>query len=104
MRILITILGGCFLLAALYVTVMNWACAVISLRNQRRGIARHHSMIPVVSLLLALFALIMWPYWPGKWMLLIPALDIANLNLLFSPIYLLLYLGRKQRSDRNDPS
>ena len=40
----------------------------------------------------------MWPFWPGKWVILIPALDIANLNLLPSPLYLLIYLLRKRAS------
>jgi hypothetical protein len=96
MRIVVTVLGGFFLFAALYVAVMNWACAIISLRNQRKGIDKHHSMIPVVTLLLAFFAMVMFPYWPGKWTMLIPVLDIANLNLLFAPVYLIIYLLRKR--------
>jgi hypothetical protein len=98
MRLVITVLGALFLLATVYLVAMNWACAIISLQNKRKGIRRHHSMIPIVSAWLAMFALVMWPFWPGKWVLLLPALDIANLNLLASPIYLLMYLLRKRRS------
>ncbi len=98
MRLVITVLGAVFLLATVFLVAMNWAAAVVSLRNKRRGIDRHHSMVPGFSVGLAVFAMAMWPFWPGKWVLLIPALDIANLNLLLSPIYLLIYLLRKRGS------
>jgi hypothetical protein len=104
MRIVITVIGGLSLLAAIYITVMNWACVIASERNKRKGIDRHHSTVPVVTVLLACFALLMWPYWPGKWTMLIPALDIANLNLLFAPIYLIVHLIRKRGSDRKSQS
>ena len=102
MRVVITVLGALFLVATFYITVMNWGCAVTSLRNQRRGIDRHHSMVPIVSAWLALCALVMWPFWPGKWVLLLPALDIANLNLLFCPLYLLPRLFRKRNLRSKD--
>ena len=49
MRLVITVLGALFLLATVYLVAMNWACAITSLQNKRKGIHRHHSIIPLVS-------------------------------------------------------
>ena len=97
MRFVIIAMGGLFLIAALYVVTMNWGCVIASSRNKARGIDRHHSTVPVVSFLLAFLALFMWPYWPQKWVLLVPALDIANLSLLFWP-FVLIYQAIRKRS------
>ena len=99
---MITLLGALFLFATVYVVVMNWACAIASLRNQRKGVDRHHSMVPVVSVWLAVFAMLMWPYWPGTWVLLLPGLDIANLNLVFCPLYLIPRFLRTRHSQSRD--
>ena len=99
MRIVITVIGAFFLLAAIYVAAMNWVCAIVSLRNKRRGVDKHHSMVPMVTLLLAFLSMFTLANWPGKWALLIPALDIANLNLLFAPVYLTLWFVRKRSAD-----
>ena len=98
MHVLKTALGIFFLLAALYILVMNWGCVIVSLRNKRRGIDRHHSTVPVVSAFPAILAAAFLGRPFGIWALLIPILDIANLNLLFSPIYLIAYLWRKRNA------
>ena len=41
---------------ALYVTASNYAFAITSFRNKRRGIDRHISMVPLVSLALCSLA------------------------------------------------
>jgi hypothetical protein len=102
MHVLKTALGILCLLAALYILVMNWACVILSLRNKRRGIDRHHSTIPIVSAFPAILAAALLGRPFGIWALLIPILDIANLNLLFSPIYLILHLLRKRRQKSHD--
>ena len=104
MRILITVMGGLCLLAALYVAIANWGCAIITERNKRKGIDRYHSTVPVVSILLAFCAMFMWPYWPHAWVMLISILDFANLMLLLSPVWLLLHFIRKHRLDRKGPT
>ncbi|MEY4385569.1 MAG: hypothetical protein RLY20_852 [Verrucomicrobiota bacterium] len=102
---IVKFIAGLFcLLAALYVLTMNWACVIISLRNKRRGIDRHHSTVPLVSAIPAILAATLLPRPWGFWALLIPVLDIANLNLLFTPVYLLVYLVRhllRKRRDRD---
>src|SRR5690349_5392392 len=100
MHIVKTILGALFLLVALYLLVMNWGCVIVSLRNKRRGIDRHHSTVPIVSAFPAILAAALLGRPFRIWALLIPALDIANLNLLFAPVYLLIYLWRKRGAAR----
>jgi hypothetical protein len=92
-----TAFGILCLLAALYVLAMNWACVITSLRNKRKGIDRHHSTVPLVSAIPAVLAAATLPQPWGAWALLLPLLDIANLNLLFAPFYLLIPLIRNRR-------
>jgi hypothetical protein len=104
LRVLIarTIIAGIFLLAAIYVAVANWACVIISVRNQRRGVDRHHSTVPIITVLLAALALLAWPFQPKLWILLIPILDMAHLNLLLSPFWFVLHVCRKRRQAGKD--
>ncbi len=90
MTTLRTILTVLLLLAALYVAVFNWVAAIRSLANQRKGIDRHYSMVPIVSLPLALCAVFVAPDAPLWWTLLIPLFDLGNLNLLRLP-----FMGRQ---------
>lgn len=76
------------LLLAAFVVVMNWRCALVSLRNKRRGIDRHHSMVPLVSIVLAALAYLIYPRPDMMWLFAIPLLDIANWNLLWLPVVL----------------
>lgn len=92
------VIGAIFLLLATYIAVMNWVCAIISIRNKRKGIDRHHSTIPIITVLLTFCGMVMCPFLKG-WPMLIPVLDIANLNLLLSPVYLIFYLIRKRPTD-----
>lgn len=91
-------LGAVLLLFATYIVVMNWCCAIASLRNKRKGIDRHYSMVPIVSIPLAFCGMFMCPYFPGTWSMLIGAVDIANLNLLFVPFYLIAYVWRRRHA------
>ena len=83
------ILALIILLFAAYILVMNWACVIVSLRNKRRGIDRHHSTVPVVTLILAALADTIFPRADSRWMLTIPLLDIANWSLLWLPFGLI---------------
>ena len=55
------ILAIAILLFAAYVVVMNWGCVIVSRRNKRRRIDQHHSTIPIVSLILAALAYLLYP-------------------------------------------
>ena len=94
------------LFAAAFVVVMNWGCVIVSWRNKRRGIARHYSTVPLVSVVLTVVAWAIIP-WDGRhWLFAIPALDIANWMLLWLPVWLMLG-GPQQKSavtstDQND--
>ncbi len=47
------IMAGLVLFLAAYIAAMNWGCVVASLRNQKKGIDKHHSTVPLVTVLLA---------------------------------------------------
>ena len=96
------ILSLTILLFAAYIVVMNWCCVIISIRNQRRGIDRHHSTVPLLSLILTVFALLLFPH-PNKaaWMLAVPLLDIAHLGLLWSILWLPVLLIRDLKTKGN---
>lgn len=70
------------MLLAAYIVVMNWGCVVVSERNKRRGIDRHHSTVPLISLILAGLAFPLFPFTPRVWIAIIPAVDIGNWMLL----------------------
>jgi len=79
------ILSIIVLLAAGYVIVMNWISVVLSLRNKKRGINRHYSTVPFVTILLAYLAYILYPYQVKKWIGITPILDVGNWMLLWLP-------------------
>jgi hypothetical protein len=80
------IIAGVVLLFAAYIVAMNWGCVIVSLRNRKRGIDRHHSTVPIASLIFAGMGHMIWP-WPDKsWIIAIPLLDIANWSLLWLPV------------------
>jgi hypothetical protein len=103
------ILAVAVLLFAAYVVAMNWACVIVSLRNKRRGIDKHHSTVPLFSLFLVVVGLVLYPHprhsaaqrgiedWT-IWMLALPLLDIANWTLLLSPLLLIRQLTTKPKA------
>jgi hypothetical protein len=103
------ILSLAILLLAAYVVVMNWGCVIVSMRNRRRGIDRHHSTVPLFSFFLAVVALILYPHPNNKvlWMLAVPMLDIAHLNLvlfvLLLPVMLIRGLRKKRIAEAGKP-
>jgi hypothetical protein len=100
------ILAILLLLATVYVVACNWGCVIVSSRNERRGIDRHHSTVPLLSVILTVAAWLISP-WNGRhWLFAIPALDIANWMLLWLPVWLVLG-GQQQTAaitstDQND--
>ena len=94
------IIAIALLLLAAYIVVMNWGCVLVSLRNQRRGIARHHSTSPLISLLFTALAYFFYPPPDRLWLFFLPLLDIANWNLLWLPVVLLHEARTRKRSGR----
>jgi hypothetical protein len=66
------------MLMALYISVMNWGCVIASSLNKERGIDKHHSTVPLVSLILAGLAYPLYPYEPKGWVVILPLIDIGN--------------------------
>ena len=70
------------ILLAACIVVMNWSCVIASGINRRRGIDKHHSTGPLVSLILAAMAYPLFPFAPKWWIGIIPAVDIGNWMLI----------------------
>jgi len=70
------------LLLAAYIVVMNWGCVIASEINRRKGIDKHYSTGPLVSLILAGIAFPVFPLAPKWWIGIIPAVDIGNWMLI----------------------
>ncbi|MEZ5989389.1 MAG: hypothetical protein R3F30_09745 [Planctomycetota bacterium] len=78
MTLLRAALAIALVLLGLYFIAANWACVLVSLRNRRRGIPRHHPVMPLLSVFASIGALVLYPWSPATWILLIPAVDIGN--------------------------
>lgn len=81
-------------LSGAFIVTMNCVCVVVSLRNQRRGIDRHHSTVPFIGQLLlgvagSISALI--PSW------LLWSVALADVSLWFM-LYFLVRLPFRRRS------
>lgn len=70
------------MLCALFIVIMNWICVIASERNSRRGIDKHHSTMPMLSLIFAGLAYLLYPFTPKWWIGIIPAVDIGTWLLL----------------------
>lgn len=78
MNLIRIIIAALLLLFGAYVAIMNWGCVIISMMNKRRGIDRHHSTTPIISVVSAGFAYIVYPLHPKEWIGLVPLVDIGN--------------------------
>jgi len=96
-----TILAIFLLLLAAYIVVMNWICVVVSTRNQKRGIKRHISMIPLISGIATVGAYLIFPHPNGEWMFVIPLLDLSSWSLMLLPFYLLRASIRKATTEKD---
>ena len=92
-----TILAIALLLLAAYIVVMNWACVISNTKNRRRGIDRHSSMVPLMSILLTLGAMMVFPHPKAEWMLIVPFLDLSTWSLLWFPFALLFHSPKNER-------
>lgn len=82
MTVVRLVLAIALLLCATYVAVMNWGCALASIRNKRRGIDRHHSTVPLVSIILTILAAAIYPRAGALWMIVVPLFDIGTWQLV----------------------
>jgi hypothetical protein len=89
------ILASVLLIIAAYTAAMNWGCVIVSSRNKKRGIDRHHSTVPLVSFLIAVLAGAFYP-WAWRIVVAIPLLDIGNWVLFLAPFALIGMLLRRK--------
>src|SRR4030042_36270 len=71
------------LVFALCIVAMNWNSVIGNMRNKRKGVAHHHSTVPIVSFILAALSYIIYPRQDKGLALIVPLLDIANWRLLW---------------------
>jgi amino acid transporter len=90
-----TILAIVLLLLAAFIVVMNGICVIVSSRNQKRGIDRHSSMVPLISVIATIVSYLIFPYPKADWMFIIPFLDLSNWSLLWLPFHLLRESNKK---------
>ena len=84
-----TIIAGGILVLAAYIAMMNWGCVLVSLRNQKLGIDKHHSQVLIFHNILPVAAFFIYPYSPKWWIWIIPCLDFSNWTLIAFPFLLL---------------
>jgi hypothetical protein len=89
-----------FILFSAYLIVMNAGCVIASMRNKVKGINKHHSTAPLISLLTAGFAYLVYPLEPKNWIGLIPILDLGNWILILS-LPTAIARGAFKRTDKN---
>jgi hypothetical protein len=76
------IITALIVLFGAYITILNWGCVIGSLMNKRRGIDKHYSTVPIVSIIAAGLAYIIYPLEPKAWVWLIPLVNIGNWELV----------------------
>jgi hypothetical protein len=86
------------LLLAAYIVVMNWGCVIVNTRNRRRGIDRHSSMIPLMSVAIAACAYYIYPSADPVWVFIVPLLDLSNWSILWLPFFLILASMKKKQN------
>ena len=95
MELIRTILAVILLVLGGYIALMNWGCVICSLRNQSKGIDKHHSQVFIFHNILPIAAYFLYPHNPKWWIWLIPALDLSNLTLLAWPVLILTEKTKK---------
>ena len=94
--------GSSIVLAlAAFMVVFNWRCVVASYRFRRQGIDRHVSTVPAVAQVLVLVAAFISssspsPLVPGWVFCLVALSDVALLQVLYLPVFLLRRKFRAQ--------
>ena len=101
------IVALCMLTLGAAIVLINWGCVFVSLRNYKRGIQRHHSTIPIMSVVFTALAYFIHPGPSKLWMLVVPVADIANWTLLWLPVVLIQdwkeqAAKRRKASEQND--
>jgi hypothetical protein len=94
------IAASLLLLLGALVAVINWRCVIVSMRNKRKGIDRHHSTVPLISLITTGFASFIYPLELKSWIGLIPALDLGNWMLLVG-LPIAIAQGAFKRKEKN---
>ena len=97
MNLIQIIIAALLILFGAYVAAMNCRCVLVSMKNKRRGIDKHHSTTPIISVVSAGLAYMIYPLQPKAWISVIPLLDIANWILIIGlPIAIARGLFKKQ--------
>jgi hypothetical protein len=90
----LTIVSSVILIFAACTVVLNWACVIASYHFRRQGIKRHVSTVPLLAQLLVVVAAIIssrvTPALIPGWLFgLVAFTDVALLQILYHPVFLL---------------
>lgn len=100
MTTFLSIASGILALLGAFIVTMNCICVVVSLRNQHRGIDRHHSTVPFVGQLLLGVAGSLSVFIP-RWLLWSVAL--ADISLWFM-LHFLIRFPFRRRAQASEPT
>ena len=104
MIIIRTIVSAVLILLGAYIALMNLGCIIFSLRNQKKGIDKHHSQVFIFHNILPVAAFFIYPHNPKWWIWLIPILDVSNWTLLAWPFVIAIEKIKKEPNQGMDPT
>jgi hypothetical protein len=90
------IIAALVLLFGAYIAVLNWVALIINRLNRKRGIDKHYSPNPLISIICAGIAYFIYPFQPKGWIVLIPLLDIGNWQLIIGLPIAIAKVGSKK--------
>jgi len=72
-RILLFVFSACWFMLFLAVAACNWLCICLNLRNKRRGIYKHYSLVYAVGLMSFYCSFVFLPmrYSPYLWLVIV---------------------------------
>ena len=99
------VLGAGIMVFGIYIVGVNYWCIIVSERNKRKGIDKHHSVSPFIGPISYLVGTLLSPLKIGVHVLIVSALDpgtwLIVLGLPYALVTELLGLSNKQKNDRS---
>lgn len=98
------ILGIGLMFFGIYIVGLNYGCIIVSERNKRRGIDKHHSVSPFIGPISYLIGASLSPFKIGIHVLIVLVLDpgtwLIVLGLPYALLTELLGLSNEEKNDR----
>ena len=94
MSMFLAVVSVVLVYGAPFIVVMNAGAAFYSIRNRRRGIDKHYSLVPLAAQFLLFTAAILSPSVPRWGLVAIALADLSLWQLLYMPLFLLRRRGK----------